>query len=202
MKTLTFAMLVWFCSPFALAARLDQDAAKRSSTSHMPSQKSVLLRVDIASGAVTAVADMQALDNVVDMNPSHALAGPYAVIVMGNGTSFITPAPTMKRTSELLVLVPFSVAWDVQTVIVNKLPATMRSFAIDGDLLLSKTDIAAANASPALKPHQFHPRAEWCFEPSDSSENKFAVQGGGSVCVTCISCADGSWEICGNFYSC
>ena len=195
-------MLLWFCTPVAFAVRLDQDAGERSRTSHAPSEKSVLLRVDIETGDVSAVADMQALDKVIDMNPSHALAGPYAVIVMGNGATFISPAPTMKRTSELLVLVPFSVNWDVQAVIVNNLPVTRRSFAIDGDLLLSKNDLATANAVPSLKPHQLHPRAEWCFEPSDSTENKFPVQGGGSVCVTCISCADGSWEMCGNFYSC
>jgi hypothetical protein len=200
------AALLMVCSPALFAARIGQNPGEQPRlASHASPEKSVLLKYDLATAAVTALADMHSLNNVIDMDPVHALRGPYAVIVTGDGSSFIVPAPTMRKASELLVLVPFSVKWDVQSITVTNLPGAetaARTFTVDGDLLLSKTDIAAANAVPSFKPHQFRPRPEWCFEPSDSSDNKFPVSGGGSVCVTCISCADGSWEICGSFYSC
>lgn len=206
MKTIAFAVLVLVCCPAVFAERVDQNPGERARlASHASSEKSVLLRYDIATAAVTAVRDMPSLNNVVDMNPAHALSASYAVVVAGDGSSFIVPAPVMKRASAVFVLVPFSVKWDVQSVTVNNLPsagAAARSFTIDGDLLLSKTDIAEANALPSLNPHKLQPRVEWCIFAQVDEMSRFDTAGGGHVCVWCISCADGSQEICANFYSC
>jgi hypothetical protein len=206
MKPIALAAIVLVCATEVVAQRIDRSPEDQARIArHGSSEKSVLLKYDIATAAVTALTDMPSLDDVVDMNPSRALRGPYAVVVAGDGSSFIKPVPVNARESAIFVLIPFSVDWDVQSVAVYNLPGAgtaARSFTIDGDLLLSKTDIAAANARPSFKAHHVHARPEWCIEPTASSDNQFATSDGGHVCVTCISCADGSWEICGQFYRC
>jgi hypothetical protein len=207
MRRLLFAALVVISSPLVLAQSEDKRPVERGHLGIRTSEKSVLLRYDIVTSAVTAVTETASLENVIDMNPAHALSGTYAVIVAGDGSSFVKPAPVMVRQDEsaIFVLVPFSAAWDAQSVTVNNLPSAgtaPRTFTVDGDLLLSRTDVALANSLPALKPHRFRARTEWCIEPTRWTETQFDTSGGGHVCFACISCSDGTWETCGNPYGC
>jgi len=192
-----------------MAAAIDEKEGGRTlfgrGRSHSPSEKTVIVRYDPASGAVSALGDAYPYENVVDTNPVKALQGTYAVIVGGDGESFVMPAPAVNTPTGTLVIIPYSVEWDVQTVTVVNLPPrdqASRTFTIEGDILLSKADIVAATSRPSLNGHKLHPRAQWCFEPTASSDESFPTAGGGHVCVSCISCADGSWEICGPFYKC
>ncbi|HEX3580863.1 MAG TPA: hypothetical protein VH087_03815 [Thermoanaerobaculia bacterium] len=205
MRKLFIAALLLVCSPLLFAQPDLRPAVERGHWAFRTSEKTVLLRYETATSAVGAVAETVSLDGVIDMNPVRALSGTYAVIVTGDGLSFIKPAPVMVKGASILVLVPFSATWDVQSVTVHNLPAVgsaPQTFTSEGDVLLSKSDVDVANSFPALRTHRYHARAAWCIEPSLATDDQFATSDGGHVCFTCIACSDGSWEICSNPYSC
>src|SRR5436305_1436664 len=170
MKRTALAAILLVFATQVVAQRIDRGPEEGARVArHGSSEKSVLLRYDIATAAVTVLTDMPSLDNVIDMNPAQALRSAYAVVVAGDGSSFIKPVPVNAKQSAILVLIPFSVNWDVQSVTVYNLPGAgtaARGFTIEGDLLLSKTDVAAANALPSFKAHHLHARPEWCIEPT------------------------------------
>jgi hypothetical protein len=205
MRKLFIAALILACSPLLFAQPDLRHPVEREHSAFRVSEKTVLLRYDTATSAVGAVAETVSLDGVIDMNPVRALRGTYAVIVTGDGSSFVKPAPVLVKGTSILVLVPFSATWDAQSVTVHNLPtvgSAPQTFTVEGDVLLSKSDVDVANSLPALTTHRYHARVAWCIEPTRATDDKFSTSDGGSVCFTCIACSDGSWEICSDPYSC
>lgn len=105
MRKFFIAALLLVCSPLLFAQPDLRHPSEREHSAVRGSEKTVLLRYDTATSAVGAVAETVSLDGVIDMNPVRALSGTYAVIVTGEGLSFVKPAPVMVRGASILVLV-------------------------------------------------------------------------------------------------